>query len=49
MSRNPMRCSGLSRFELNSAIPLLKRKGYTKAMRELEMILNIHNDISLFK
>lgn len=46
---NPLRSSAISRFELNATIPLLKRKGYAKAMRELEMVLGINEDNSVFE
>lgn len=46
--RNPLRCNAIARFELNSTIPLMKRKGYRKAMREVELVLGIPKDISMF-
>lgn len=47
--RNPIRSGSISRFEIKKAIPLLERKGYTKAIRELEMVLGIPRNISLFQ
>lgn len=47
--RNPIRCNAVRRFELNKTIPLLERKGYKKAMRELEMTLNIPDEVSVFQ
>lgn len=47
--RNPIRCSALTRFELNRTIPLLQRKCYRKTMKELEMVLGIPNDVSIFQ
>lgn len=45
---NPLRSNAIARFELNKTIPLLKRKGYAKAMRELEFVLGISKDHSVF-
>lgn len=47
--RNPLRANAVTRFELNKAIPLLERKAYAKAMKELEMALGIPRDISIFQ
>lgn len=47
--RNPVRCKAISRFEVNCAIPLLQRRGFAKAIRELELTLGIPDDIALFK
>lgn len=49
LCRNPVRCKAISPFEVNNAIPLLQRKGFAKAIREIELILGIPNDIALFK
>lgn len=47
--RNPVRSNAVSRFELNRTIPLLQRKGYRKAMQELELTNQVPENISLFK
>lgn len=47
-SRNPLRCNAVTRFELNRIIPMLQRKQYTKTMKELEMILGVPPDVSIF-
>lgn len=47
--RNPVRSNAITRFDLNIVKPLLKRKGFKKAMLELELILQVPDGISLFK
>lgn len=46
---NPIRCSAITRFELNKTIPLLQRKCYAKTMKELELIMEIPGDVSVFQ
>lgn len=46
--RNPLRCNAVSRFELNNTIPLLQRNGYIKTIRELELVLGIPKNVSIF-
>lgn len=46
--KNPLRSHAISRFEFNQIPPLINRKGYRKAVRELELVLEIPNDISIF-
>lgn len=48
-NRNPVRAGAISRFDITKAIPLLERKGYIKAIRELEMALQIPSNVSLFQ
>lgn len=45
--RNPVRSGALSRFDVKKVIPLLQRRGYRKAVRELEFILGIPKDVSV--
>lgn len=47
--RNPVRSGAISRFDVTKSIILLERKGYKKAIRELEIILNIPPTVSLFQ
>lgn len=45
---NLVRAQAICHFNVNKTIPLLNRKGYKKAMMELELILNVPTDASLF-
>lgn len=47
--RNPIRCNAVSRFELNQTIPLIERKCYRKTMKELELILEMPSELSIFQ
>lgn len=44
--RNPVRIGAVSRFDVTKAKQLLERKGYKKAIRELEMALKVPLDVS---
>lgn len=46
---NPLRIYAVKRFRLNDVIPLIERKGYKKSLEELEFILQIPPQITLFK
>lgn len=46
--RNPVRSGAISRFDVTKAKRLLERKGYMKAIRELEMTLRVPSVLSLF-
>lgn len=46
---NPVRSSAVDRFDLSKIKPLLERRGYKKAMRELEFALGIPYSLSLFQ
>lgn len=45
---NLVRAQAICHFNVNKTIPLLNRKGYEKAMMEVELILGIPTDASLF-
>lgn len=45
---NPLRSNAVSRFELGRAVQLINRKGYAKAMKEMEYVLGIPKELSLF-
>lgn len=45
--RNLFRSSAISHFDIKKVLPLLKRKGYKKAMIELELCLNIPSSVSV--
>lgn len=47
--RNLVRSTSKTPFSVNKTIPLLSRKGYKKAMVELEFILGISANVSLFQ
>lgn len=49
LDRNPVRSSAIERFNIGKVVPLLQKKGYIKAIRELEMALNIPDAVSLFR
>lgn len=44
---NPVRPNLISPFDMKKIIPLLSRKGYKKAILELEMTLGIPSNLSL--
>lgn len=46
---NPVRYNAVCRFELNKIIPLLERRGYKKAVKEMELCLEIPENISVFQ
>lgn len=48
LSRNPVRSGAVTRFELNKAIPFLERKGYRKAIQEMELVLQVPSNITLY-
>lgn len=46
---NPVRSKALGRFELCKVIPFLQRKGFRKAIQEMELILDIPESFSLLQ
>lgn len=46
---NPLRSHAVSHFELNRTIPFIGRKGYRKATREVESVLGIPKEFSIFE
>lgn len=47
--RNLVRLNAISQFSIKNVIPLLNRKGYKKAIVELELALGIPSTLSLFE
>lgn len=45
--RNLVRPNSICHFNINTVLPLLNRKGYRKAIKELEMTLEIPSSISV--
>lgn len=45
--RNPVRSKSIARFDINKVIPLLSRRGYRKAMIEVELVLGIPPEASI--